>query len=101
MTGDAEKECPRCGETWPATAEFWYRHRRSKDGWASACKRCHRDYEGGPPRRIFGYRPSFEEAALAVSSWFERWEKAEWTEQECLTEVLVLLREILADGEPR
>jgi hypothetical protein len=32
--------CPRCGDYWPATPEFFYRRGQGK-GWHSYCKACY------------------------------------------------------------
>jgi hypothetical protein len=37
------KICSKCKSPYPATAEFWSPHKRSKDGWFSWCKSCNRN----------------------------------------------------------
>lgn len=37
---DVLKKCSKCGESKPATAEFFHRHRNATDGLASCCKEC-------------------------------------------------------------
>lgn len=38
------KQCSRCGETFPRTAEYFYREKRVKDGLQRCCKRCFCEY---------------------------------------------------------
>jgi 5-methylcytosine-specific restriction endonuclease McrA len=38
------KTCPKCGEAFPTTLEFWYKHKTHKDGLRSSCKKCHNKY---------------------------------------------------------
>lgn len=40
-----EKTCPRCGKSYPATSEFWYKHKAHKDGLASPCKHCRKEQD--------------------------------------------------------
>ena len=35
-----EKTCTKCGETFPATTEYFYIRKRSRDGLCSRCKKC-------------------------------------------------------------
>ncbi len=35
-----EKKCVKCNRIYPATAEYFFRHKRSKDGLNSYCKSC-------------------------------------------------------------
>ena len=35
-----EKKCPKCGKIYPATAEYFFRHSKKKDGLNSWCKKC-------------------------------------------------------------
>jgi len=37
-----EKRCPKCNKVYPATAKYFYRHARKKDGLNSWCKECNR-----------------------------------------------------------
>lgn len=39
---DGGKVCCRCGETFPATSDYFYRCREKPDGLRSECKPCHR-----------------------------------------------------------
>lgn len=34
------KTCGDCGRQFPATAEYWYREAKRKDGWQLRCKAC-------------------------------------------------------------
>jgi len=34
------RPCSHCGEKFPATSEFFYRHSQTSDGWHSWCKPC-------------------------------------------------------------
>lgn len=36
------KQCYACGETFPATREFFYVHSQMKDGWNPRCRVCHK-----------------------------------------------------------
>lgn len=48
MTTDTlEKLCKRCGEHWPADAEFFYRVPARSDGLGSTCKACHYEMPSG------------------------------------------------------
>lgn len=38
------KKCSRCGKTYPLTAEFYHREKRSKFGFKSECKKCSHEY---------------------------------------------------------
>jgi len=38
------KQCTRCGTSYPATTEFWYRYKRGKDGLQAECKQCQSEY---------------------------------------------------------
>ena len=38
------KKCTCCGGEFPATEEYWYKHKRSKYGLNSKCKRCYKEY---------------------------------------------------------
>jgi hypothetical protein len=40
-----EKRCCACGETKPATSEFFFADKRKKTGYISRCKPCWRDYQ--------------------------------------------------------
>lgn len=37
-----EKVCARCKKSIPATDEFWYPDKKTKDGFSYWCKACHR-----------------------------------------------------------
>ncbi len=39
-----EKTCPRCQESYPLDAEFFYRHAGAPNGFHSYCKACFREY---------------------------------------------------------
>ena len=41
---NGERECSKCGETYPATAEFFYADKRRQCGLRSACKACVGEY---------------------------------------------------------
>lgn len=49
---DREKVCNRCGETWPADTEFFYRAKGNLDGLAGECIACKNAYDW---RRRKGY----------------------------------------------
>lgn len=34
------KPCSKCGVKFPLTAEFWHRHKKTRDGFAERCKPC-------------------------------------------------------------
>ncbi|MDH1587982.1 hypothetical protein [Stutzerimonas stutzeri] len=36
-----EKLCRKCGDTWPADTEFFYRQAAKSDGLGSVCKACY------------------------------------------------------------
>jgi len=38
------KRCTKCGEIWPKTNEFFGRHKATKDGFATECKKCRDKY---------------------------------------------------------
>lgn len=40
--GVSQKRCPACRLTWPATAEFFHRHRGRRDGLRETCILCRR-----------------------------------------------------------
>lgn len=40
-----QKRCTKCGETFPATLEYFYKYRTSRDGLMSICKTCKRAYK--------------------------------------------------------
>jgi len=49
------KKCTKCGEEYPATAEFFHRNKTGKYGLTSQCKECRReynkeDYENNPEK---------------------------------------------------
>lgn len=39
-TTTPEKFCNLCEQSFPPTDEYWYRHKRHRDGWSSNCKNC-------------------------------------------------------------
>lgn len=41
------RTCIRCGEEKPVTAEYWYRHYASPDGFSQPCKACRREDNWG------------------------------------------------------
>jgi len=41
MNDEDEKRCRKCGESFPATPEFFYRQAREKDGLRAICKGCY------------------------------------------------------------
>ena len=46
-TTEGEKMCTRCGQTKPATKEYFYKDRTKKDGWGCWCRSCSKDYRNG------------------------------------------------------
>lgn len=40
MTDHTTKKCSRCGETFPATSEYYWSDRSTKDGLYSRCRKC-------------------------------------------------------------
>ncbi len=40
------KRCTRCGQSFPATLEYFHRHRKGRGGLAASCKRCHPNTTG-------------------------------------------------------
>ena len=40
MNKQQSKICPKCGEVFPATSEFWYKDKTHKYGLMSTCKKC-------------------------------------------------------------
>jgi hypothetical protein len=40
----SDKRCPGCGNVYPATVEYYHRRTASKDGLATRCKNCVREY---------------------------------------------------------
>ncbi len=34
------RRCPKCGDEWPLTSEFYHRNRTESDGYESWCKAC-------------------------------------------------------------
>ena len=43
---EREKVCPRCQESWPLDAEFWFRSSRSRDGYYHRCRACDGEAKG-------------------------------------------------------
>ena len=62
MTGT--KHCKRCGETKPATTNYFYRNSQRSDGLHAYCKDCkaniHRDYMKDPDVREKVYQKLYE-----------------------------------------
>lgn len=42
------KKCNKCGNRYPATEEYFYKHKDKKDGLFSHCKKCVRKYNRQP-----------------------------------------------------
>ncbi len=69
LVGVAEKRCSKCGNVYPATAEFFSSDKQKKDGLHSHCKKCvqiyHKVYYSRPDRqehvRIYLSRPENKE----------------------------------------
>jgi 5-methylcytosine-specific restriction endonuclease McrA len=59
------KTCTKCGETFPATTEFWHRKKGYKDGLRTECKECHneasRRYHEAHPEKILEYKRRYRE----------------------------------------
>jgi len=43
------KHCPRCDDDWPATPDFFFRHKGKPDGFRRECKACY--YENPSVKR--------------------------------------------------
>ena len=39
-----EKFCKKCGDFYPMTTEWWYRDKRSGDGFRGCCKGCYSEF---------------------------------------------------------
>lgn len=44
MMDESSKICSKCREDWPATLEFFYSRKSSKDGLREVCKACYSEY---------------------------------------------------------
>ena len=85
------RPCSHCGEMFPATKEFFYRHSQTSDGFHSWCKQCCRDgnkrslakkystFEGRISTFLLSCRKSSEkrgnEFDLTREDFIEMWEK--------------------------
>lgn len=43
------KTCIKCGKTFPATTEYYYKHKTAKDGLMGVCKTCKNEYNKNNP----------------------------------------------------
>ncbi|MCC6615534.1 MAG: hypothetical protein IT320_18820 [Anaerolineae bacterium] len=61
-----EKRCTKCGETYPATAEYFNRDKRHRDGLHSWCKQCSREgsraYHAANAERVRENKRNWREA---------------------------------------
>ena len=53
------KVCTKCGETFPATEEYFYKNRSIKSGLSSACRRCTVGYMSGRYHAVLKHDPKF------------------------------------------
>lgn len=48
-----QKQCSKCKIWLPATAEYFYRHRRKPDGLEPSCKTCRAEYQRNNKERVY------------------------------------------------
>jgi 5-methylcytosine-specific restriction endonuclease McrA len=62
------KKCIKCGDEKPATSEFWYRHKGTKDGFHAWCKSCNsvntKEYYKSNREKYIAYHKSYQKVNI-------------------------------------